>query len=481
MAPDANNITSTKVGKVQRRNLTLIAKVVQNLSNGMLFGAKERFMTPLNSFLEKSWARVDAFFASLCNVEDLNEAMEMDQFLLINTVGLTKCRTLKISYNEIMQIHGVIEQYKSEIILPENSNDPISNIMSMLGSPKEEVPRKENASFSLILDPLSLAKRNSLTGTVRFSSGPRLSVWDREVNARDRAVSRTNKISGFGSEGSSKGIINSIKHSLCSIFEAANLRSEDIREAFNVEPGGANKGVTLRMVLKHVADAAQGAEGKGIAIDINNVVNDLKKVQAVRGASTGEDPDSAVLSEVWLLHEQMKKASACALKNSSRLKRALEDVERQHQELNERIDTWKYYLENVKAQAMGGAHKSDTHKKDRRKREKVVAGLFGKKEAPKDRVKFSYAHLSNANVISHSDIPTSAQSSVYVTFKEDKRFPGAFLVIAEARGLEIHRSTILLEDLLAEQDRGSSIVHIGGIALDVNMLVHTLNKIFGHG
>ena len=35
----------------QRRNLVLICKVLQNLSNDILFGKKEPFMIPLNDFL----------------------------------------------------------------------------------------------------------------------------------------------------------------------------------------------------------------------------------------------------------------------------------------------------------------------------------------------------------------------------------------------------------------------------------------------
>jgi Ras GTPase-activating-like protein IQGAP2/3 len=97
VTPDGHNVTSKKFGKVPRRNLTLIAKVLQNLSNGVAFGAKEAFFTPLNSFLENNAARLEAFFTKLSDVEDVEEAMEMDQFLLINTVELTTARTLKIT------------------------------------------------------------------------------------------------------------------------------------------------------------------------------------------------------------------------------------------------------------------------------------------------------------------------------------------------------------------------------------------------
>ena len=43
------------------RRLTLIAKVLQNVSNGVLFSAKEEFMVPLNPFLEYNFKLVRDF------------------------------------------------------------------------------------------------------------------------------------------------------------------------------------------------------------------------------------------------------------------------------------------------------------------------------------------------------------------------------------------------------------------------------------
>ena len=146
VTPDGNNVTSIKVGKMQRRNLTLIAKVLQNLSNGILFGntgsGKEAFFKSLNPFIEENFAVMDRIFENLMDVEDLNSAMEMDQFLLINTVELTQRKTLKITYNEIMQTHDLIKTNFKAVIEKENTNDSLAKIVFMLGNPKKEVPRR---------------------------------------------------------------------------------------------------------------------------------------------------------------------------------------------------------------------------------------------------------------------------------------------------------------------------------------------------
>jgi len=59
VTPDGNNVVTKKVGKVARKNLTLIAKVLQNLSNGVLFGSKEVYFTDLNGFVEENFVRMD--------------------------------------------------------------------------------------------------------------------------------------------------------------------------------------------------------------------------------------------------------------------------------------------------------------------------------------------------------------------------------------------------------------------------------------
>jgi neurofibromin 1 len=51
VAPDVEGLVSTTPTKDMRRGLLLIAKVIQNLANNVLFGVKEPYMVPLNEFL----------------------------------------------------------------------------------------------------------------------------------------------------------------------------------------------------------------------------------------------------------------------------------------------------------------------------------------------------------------------------------------------------------------------------------------------
>lgn len=491
VTPDGNNITTKKIKKMQRTNLTLIAKVLQNLSNGVMFGAKEAFLKPLNPFLEESWPRIDAIFDSLIDVEEVETAMETDQFLLINTVELTQHKSLKISYNEIMQMHTLIKDNFKDIITKENTKDPIARIVFMLGSPKKEVPRSENSSFSLTLDPLALSERNSQTGAVKHSRGPRLSVWDREVNARGRAVSKTNEMAKLGliqrmsSSGSDaqKELVRATKLMLSSILAKLDLRGDDVYAALQDKHHPNREDITLAMVLQYGAEKVkkehEGNAGMSLILDINDVLTDIVSLRDSTISEEGEegtvyDPDNEILREVHDAYVLMNKAQIKVEKNGLRLKGALDAVQKQHDDLMEQIDTWKAYLENVKMQAMGGA--AGKKKKETKSR---GWGLGKKKDAKKDRVKFTFLELVKMNVVVRSEIPESAHSSVTFTFRSSPTVPGVFVVVATVRGFEAHRETIMLEDMLGELERGREEIQMDNVTLNVNMLVHMLNTNFG--
>ena len=65
VAPDVEGLISTAPSKEMRRGLLLIAKIIQNLANNVLFGAKESYMFPLNDFLTQNIYEVTAFLRAI--------------------------------------------------------------------------------------------------------------------------------------------------------------------------------------------------------------------------------------------------------------------------------------------------------------------------------------------------------------------------------------------------------------------------------
>lgn len=65
VAPDSEGLISEAPSKEMRRGLLLIAKVIQNLANNVLFGAKESYMFPLNDFLTENIYHVSTFLREI--------------------------------------------------------------------------------------------------------------------------------------------------------------------------------------------------------------------------------------------------------------------------------------------------------------------------------------------------------------------------------------------------------------------------------
>ncbi|ETO14812.1 hypothetical protein RFI_22554, partial [Reticulomyxa filosa] len=62
-----------------RRRFTLIAKILQNISNQMIGGVKEAFMASLNDLIVEEISKVKKFFKELCNVLPLEHHFAMDR------------------------------------------------------------------------------------------------------------------------------------------------------------------------------------------------------------------------------------------------------------------------------------------------------------------------------------------------------------------------------------------------------------------
>ncbi|EGF81694.1 hypothetical protein BATDEDRAFT_34519 [Batrachochytrium dendrobatidis JAM81] len=87
VAPEAHNLTRTPIHQKElRRGLILITKVVQNLANCVLFGAKEAFMISLNGLLETNQDAVRAFLSEIStsvspdrSIDDLAIAVQTEE------------------------------------------------------------------------------------------------------------------------------------------------------------------------------------------------------------------------------------------------------------------------------------------------------------------------------------------------------------------------------------------------------------------
>ncbi|RPA79455.1 hypothetical protein BJ508DRAFT_415934 [Ascobolus immersus RN42] len=80
VAPDTEGLIDTPLTKEVRRGLVLITKIIQNLANNVLFGAKEPWMLNLNDFLTANIVKVAKFLTdiSVPGKEEPHETIDAD-------------------------------------------------------------------------------------------------------------------------------------------------------------------------------------------------------------------------------------------------------------------------------------------------------------------------------------------------------------------------------------------------------------------
>lgn len=73
VAPEVYNLCPHVPPMAVRRGLILISKAIQNLSNGVQFGSKEEYMTPMNPFIVENIHRIRDFLLSLAQAVDVKD------------------------------------------------------------------------------------------------------------------------------------------------------------------------------------------------------------------------------------------------------------------------------------------------------------------------------------------------------------------------------------------------------------------------
>ncbi|XP_046852817.1 GTPase-activating protein-like [Xenia sp. Carnegie-2017] len=160
VSPHVYMLMSKQPNSVTRRNLLLIAKIIQHTANVTPGKTrfKEDYMQPLSVFVEKHKKRLCNFLNNLCSVPPFYSSLEMELY-----IGLSKKTEINITLNQIYHFHGLIMKYKRDLNLTED--DPLNTILSDMGPPKPQLSYLEDISITL-----SLNSRWEQVPVVRFES-----------------------------------------------------------------------------------------------------------------------------------------------------------------------------------------------------------------------------------------------------------------------------------------------------------------------
>jgi hypothetical protein len=99
--------------KTARRNLTLISKILQNLSNGLMFGSKEEYMTCMNPLIDKYTADFKTFLLNVAH-DDLSEGTL--SWLDVRNVTPLPLEIEHLDEKHVAALHGWLIQYRGRLL-----------------------------------------------------------------------------------------------------------------------------------------------------------------------------------------------------------------------------------------------------------------------------------------------------------------------------------------------------------------------------
>ncbi|KAI8668992.1 Ras-GAP domain-containing protein [Fusarium keratoplasticum] len=140
VAPEAEGLVSTAPSKEMRRGLLLIAKVIQNLANNVLFGAKEPYMFPLNDFLTQNIYHVTTFLREISvpphqlEVQGSTESFDFGSCVALHRFlydhwDHVRQTLLARERKEFVRASGDVARGRSPVL------EPLRNLIANLGPP----------------------------------------------------------------------------------------------------------------------------------------------------------------------------------------------------------------------------------------------------------------------------------------------------------------------------------------------------------
>lgn len=148
VTPDSFDLVSKELTMTARRNLVVVAKVLQNLFSLNTFHNQggERWMLPLNDWISSKTGAVRKYFEELIKVEDPSEHLRVDKY---NELTLKIHPVIVISLSEISQTHKLILENMASMKV-KAKDDPLELIVKDLGQ-LHEISEENDREVQLTL------------------------------------------------------------------------------------------------------------------------------------------------------------------------------------------------------------------------------------------------------------------------------------------------------------------------------------------
>jgi Rho GTPase-activating protein 1 len=125
----------------KRRNLTLITKIIQNISNQVAFGSKEAYMIPLNPLLEDYKKKNEEFMLKTCLDKNIITEYQKEAYRHVQEAYANKIVTSDPSLlKEIQNIHSILQKNKDRILKALDESGVHENLSPLFESILRKLP-----------------------------------------------------------------------------------------------------------------------------------------------------------------------------------------------------------------------------------------------------------------------------------------------------------------------------------------------------
>ncbi|SPQ93554.1 Ras-GAP domain-containing protein [Plasmodiophora brassicae] len=432
VAPDALDFVRGKLSKKNRRNLILIAKLLQNLSNGLEFGEKEPYMTGCNCFIRDSREILDNYFDRLVDVEDLSTALALDKWLERTA---TRSTQIQISFNQLFTLHALLQKHIDTLCT--DKYPVLRRQISQLGPAPKQLKSADNHSVGLELHP---------------------SVSEYSVDSVSSSLSRDRVPSTVVPAGDGDDTDDSECHPLYQ--DASHILLQFVRRS----PPQLLHAGSLRNCLQRAKMVPYDPDFVELITSLEEALTMLQRMQLLPSSGDFGDPFDAFAANVLESLQHRNGQLETGRKRHTLVAKVSSTIRNHHEYLQSRLELYRVYLDNVR---LGHA----TAK---------CSAPSPKKEKPA-RFKISQSELEASGVIVavDPDVRKAILKKTSFTFTATQN-PNQFLVTAHYNKTRAPMSPILfdLEELLDMQSNNQATVNVPNMVLNVNLLIHLLNSRF---
>ncbi|KAL7980216.1 hypothetical protein Chor_001484 [Crotalus horridus] len=487
VAPDAFDIIDLSAGGQlttdQRRNLGSIAKMLQHAASNKMFMGDNAHLALINEFLAQSYQKFRRFFQAACEVPELQEKFNVDEYS--DLVTLTK-PVIYISIGEIINTHTLLLDHQ-DAIAPEH-NDPIHELLDDLG----EVSTIE----SLIEDYKGRVPALSLAG-----EGCNVNDPSKEMLAKTEvSLTLTNKFDVPGDENAemdAKTILLNTKRLIVDVirFQPGETLTEILEIPAAAEQEVEHQRAMQRRAIRDAKTPDKMKKSKSIKEDNNlslqekkdKIKSGLKKLTEL-GMANPKNRYQDIINDI-------AKDIRNQRRYRQRRKAELVKLQQTYSALNSKATFYEeqvdYYKSYIKTCLDNLASKGKVSKKPREMKGKKSKKIFLKYTAARLHEKGVLLEIEDLQASHYDDISVNMNHMMSLLCIQLNRFKnvifeigptdevGDFEVKAKFMGVQMETFMLHYQDLLQLQYEGVAVMKLFDRAkVNVNLLIFLLNKKF---